>query len=158
MKKSAKKIKNWSYEEANKTTNHVRGCLNELRVAIIRLRHLFRVAKFNNKLLKHDPEVIKLQKLGQKTFAEFEQLGIIIHDKSYRGIALYPFIVWYDNGINKVPREAYYVYKDTREGIDNYIFKNEIEAYGDIAGWEMPVPRAWRAAGATPSIDAYEAK
>lgn len=161
MKKSVgetKKVKNWSYAEASKTVKYIRGCLGDLRVSVIRLKYLYRAANFNRKALKNDSEVGKLQDLGKKTFAEFDQAGIVLYDKSYRGIALYPFVVLYDDGTGKTPREAYYVYKDTRDGIDNYIFKDELEAYGDMAGWEKPVPAAWRAAGVEPVIDAYAAK
>ncbi|MGL1218167.1 hypothetical protein ACSTLO_00730, partial [Vibrio parahaemolyticus] len=83
-----KTTKNWSYAEAEKTVAYVRGCLGDLRIGIIRLRHLLRAHKLSRKSIKGNKEIEALQDLGKKTFAEFDGFGIIIFDKSYRGVAL----------------------------------------------------------------------
>lgn len=152
------KKKNWNYIEAVETISYIRGSLIELRESIIRLKHLFRAADYNRELLEHDQEVIRIQAIGRKTFSEFDHFGIIAYDQSYRGIALYPFVVSYDDGIGKTSRDALYIYKDTRDSIDSYIFKDELEACNDLMGYEKPVPLAWRSRSLEPIINVKVAK
>lgn len=150
-----KKIKHWSYAEATKTVPYIRGCLGDLRRNLILLRHLYKKFDFDNRRLKSDPAINKMRDEGLTTFNQFASLGVVIYDQVYRGIALYPFTVFYDDGTGKTPREAFYVYKDTRAGIDNYVFRDVLEQYKDLASWEQPVPRAWMEPGAEPVLHAY---
>lgn len=153
--KGEKKIKQWSYAEASKTVPYIKGCLGDLRRGLILLKHLYRKYDFDAKRLKSDPTIAKLRDEGLAAFNQFATLGVVIYDQVYRGIALYPFTVFYDDGTGKTPREAFYVYKDTRDGIDNYVFRDMLEQYKDLASWEQPVPKAWTEPGTEPVIDAY---
>ncbi len=150
-----KVIKQWSYTEASIIVPYIRGCLCDLREGMIQLRHLYHKYDFDYRRLKNDKAINKLRMNGLSIFNSFSTLGIILYDHAYRGIALYPFSVFYDDGTGKTPREAFYVFKDSRSGIDNYVFKDVLEQYKDLSSWELPVPAAWKVEGAEPVIDAY---
>lgn len=141
---TSKQIKTWSYSDAQKTTKYVQLCLNDLRISIIKLRHLYRAHKFNRAETQKDPDFADLIKTGKQTFSEFNELNILIYNRAYRGIALFPFVVLYDDGIGQTPRNAFYIYKDTRTTIDHYIFQDELEAHDDMPANEKIIPENWK--------------
>jgi hypothetical protein len=161
MSRTTKKdntVKQWNYLEASATINYIRTHLAEMRTAVIRLKHLFFEADFNRSELAKNPEVSSLVEFGKKTYAELDKIGITVYDKTYRGIALYPFTVFYENSKGRTTREAFYVYRDSRNTIDTYAFKDDLESSQDVSMCEKPVPMSWQIAKSEPVIDAHEKK
>lgn len=153
--KSESVVKNWTYDKAATTVPYVRGCLADIRVNIVLLLHLYRKHGHSRRACKNDPLVVKTKEEGTRLVGELDRLGVIRFQAAYRGIALYPFTVFYEDGTGRTPREAYYVYKDSRDGIESFVFRDMLECYGDLYAWEQPVPAAWKAGG-EPVLNAYQ--
>src|SRR5205814_397818 len=89
---------------------------------------------------------------GRKLLTELNQIGVLVYDSPLRGIALFPFFVHHDDGHSSTQREAFFVFKDSRESIDTFIFNDEFCRHADLYGWEREIPDHWKKPGATATL------
>lgn len=149
--KQKKSIKIWSLSDAIRTVPYIRSLCGTLRESLITAKHYYRKGGYD-KGTKYDAEIAAAQNSGRATINEFTKLCVIPYQNPIRGIALFPFLVYYQDDKGNTPREAFYVYKDSRNRIDSFIYADEEAAYNDLYGWELPIPEEWRREGVSPSI------
>jgi len=152
MKKKKKKedrpTKFWSYAQATQILPYIHPLLEELRTSYILVWHLFKKNKYNVEEGKYHQQVVDLRARGAEILGELKKLHILPYWSPLRGIALFQFVIQYEDGQGgALPRDAYFVYKDSRETIDSYIFDDEFTAYCDLYAWETPVPEPWKTRG-----------
>lgn len=134
----------WNFHSAAKTIPYLRPLLRDLRESFILCWHFFkkngrcRQGRYEKDCNQHDEAF-------EKTFVEIEKMGINIYDVPYRGIALFPCLIAIEDrpGV-RTDRLAFFVYKDSRDSIDSFIFEDEFSEYNDLFSWERPVPNTWK--------------
>lgn len=130
----------WTYAAASRALPYVRLILGKLREEFITIWHLYRVAGYDATNPDYRDQLRFLGEEGRVALAELDRLGVIAYQSPLRGIALFPFAVAGPGGV----QEAYFVYKDSRDQIDSYIFRDVLCEHDDLLGWEKPVPDAWK--------------
>lgn len=161
MKKGKKKkpgeeggtVRLWTLAKARESVKLVRATLQDLRITYISTWHLYRLNKYQPEGGKYGDEIKKVGDEGRRLLSEFDRIGVIAYQSPLRGIALFPFIAYFRDGNGTTPREAYYVYKDTRESISSYIFADNLCAFNDLYGWERPIPAKWEGKDAIPELE-----
>jgi len=141
----------WAYEDANAAVPYIRPMLKQLREDYIKVWHLFRKDGHRHDG-PHADQLESLQEAGGVIFKEMAKMGVLLYENPRRGIALFPFLVHYEDGHGSTPREASYVYMDTRNTIDSYIFHDEFQAFQDLYAWLRPVPAEWKKSGIRPTL------
>lgn len=150
MKKSMKRVPIWAYAAASRTLPYVRLVLRDLREGFIEIWHLYRLAGGD---VNHPDFRDRIRRLGDEArtiFKELDRLGVIPYQSPLRGITLFPFLVHEGEGRK---REAYFVYKDTRNEINSFIFADDLCERNDLYGDERPVPAGWKEPGAVPRLE-----
>ena len=152
MGKKTTRTRIWTYQEAARTIPYVRKTLGLLRETFIKVWHLHRLDRYD--LHGHNTEMEALGDEGTEATKELHRLGIFNYQNPLRGIALFPFVVNYSDGRggDNMPRPAWFVYKDSRDQIDHFIFADLLTTYKDLYGWEMRVPEEWKKLTATPVL------
>lgn len=151
--KPNKRVTIWTYTAACRTLPYVRLVLRDLREGFIEIWHLYRLAGGD---VNHPDYRDGIRRLGEEAraiFKELDRLGVIPYQSPLRGIALYPCIVHEAEGRR---REAYFIYKDTREEIDSYIFADDLCNRNDLYADEKPVPADRKEPGAVPRLEQEE--
>jgi len=147
----------WTFHQANEAVPLVRSTLRELRESYVRIWHVYRNNGNRPVGGLYDDELAALGQRMRELFKECRRIGFLPYDSPHRGIALFPFFVCYEDARGRsTPREAYFVYKDSRESVETYIFNDELCIYNDLFGWERPVPGKWQPAGARAVLDYTE--
>lgn len=147
---SDKLFRLWNYDQAASTITYIRPLLAECRECYIRVWHLYRKNRYSSKVGPHRRKLKKAGDRGRAALTEINKIGILVYYSPLRGIALFPILVHCDGGIK---REAYFVYKDSRDTIDSFIFNDELCEFADLYGWERPVPEEWKRVGAIPKLN-----
>lgn len=148
--KSNKRVTIWTYTAACRTLPYVRLVLRDLREGFVSIWHLYRLAGGD---VNHPDDRDGIRRLGDEARTSLDELdrqGIIPYQSPLRGIALFPFIVHEGRGRS---REAYFVYKDTRDEIDTYIFADDLCGRNDLYADERPVPDEWKKPAVIPNLD-----
>lgn len=127
---------------------YVRVLLRCIRASYIGAWHHARLLWHEGNCLKHREEMHRHHQEGQEALTELCELGVFAFDNPLRGVALYLFIA--QDGSKE--REAYFVYKDSRDGIDDFILHDDLYVSKDLLGFERPVPEAWKQTGAIPKL------
>jgi hypothetical protein len=140
----------WTYAEASRTLPYVRLVLRDLRECYITIWHLYKAAGYDLNDPAYRERFRFLGEAGKAAMQELDFLGVIPYQSPLRGIALYPFVVQDDQGGTE---EAFFVFKDTRDGIDTYILQDDLGENGDLYGDERPVPAGWKEPGAIPRLE-----
>jgi hypothetical protein len=143
------RAKLWNYADAMKAVPYVRVILRELRESYFKVWHLYRL---NEETGMHEAEMKSLKANGLAALDELARLGVLCFERPSRGIALFRFLVSMGDGRTRIQREAWYVFKDSRDSIDSFVFDDELMS-GDLFGYEMPVPAAWKKPNAIPHLD-----
>lgn len=138
----------WNYETAAKTLPYVRVVLRILREQFIAFCHLYRRFGYDTRNPDCQKRLQMLCKKGVADLEELKRLGILVYEAPFRGIALFPFVVQ-DDG---TPRQAFFVFKDTCEGIEAFILNDEICEQNDLFGYERPIPETWKRVEAVPTL------
>jgi hypothetical protein len=146
---SKKMVRVWSHAEASRTLPYVRLLLGSLREGFITIWHLFRLTGYQANNPDHREQMRWLREEAVADLEELQRLGILAYDSPSRGIALFPFIV----DECETPREAFLVYKDSRDNIDSFIFNDEFCEHNDLFGFERAVPDGWKQPGAVPKLE-----
>lgn len=136
------KTKLWSYLEAQKTVPSIQKSLISLREHYITVWHLFRKYQKNPELFEEKKKLEKLGDDGVRILKNINKLGIIVFENPLRGIALYPIKIL-AKGFDD-PREAFLVYKDSREEIETFIFTDHLLSFHDLPGFEQQIPKDWK--------------
>lgn len=147
--KGQKQPRVWAYAEASGALPYLRLVLRDLREGFIAIWHLYRLAGGD---VTHPDYRDRIRLLGDEArtiLAELDRLGVIPYQSPLRGIALYPFIVHEGKGSR---REAYFVFKDSRDEIDTYILSDDLCERNDLYADERPVPAGWKEPGAVPRL------
>jgi hypothetical protein len=144
-----KSVPNWTYAAASRTLPYVSYVLQHLREGFIEIWHLYRIGGNNVNNPKFRDRIRHLADDGREAIAELDRLGVIAYQSPLRGIALFPFLVHEGKGRR---RKAYYVFKDTRDSIDSFIFADDLCARNDLYVDERPIPAGWKVAGAIPTL------
>jgi hypothetical protein len=140
----------WTYATASRALPYVRLILGKLREQFITIWHLYRVAGYDMNNPDYGEQMRFLRDEGGEALAELDRLGVIAYQSPLRGIALFPFAIAGPGGF----RKAYFVYKDSRDQIDSYIFHDVLCEHNDLLGWERSVPDAWKTN--VPALDLEE--
>ena len=151
MSRSTKRVPNWSYAAASRTLPYIRLVLRDLREGFVAIWHLYKLAGCD---VNHPAYGEQIRLLGDEARAileEFDRLGVIPYQSPLRGIALFPFLVQDDQG--GTPREAYFVFRDSRFEADAYILADALCEHNDLHGYERPLPAAWKEPGAVPILE-----
>lgn len=143
----------WTYAEASRTLPYVRLILRDLRECYVTIWHLYKAAGYNLNEPDYREQFRLLGEGGKAALEELDHLGVIPYQSPLRGIALYPFVVQDDQGGTE---EAFFVFKDTRDGIDSYILQDDLGEYGDLYGDEKLVPASWKEPGVVPHLEREE--
>lgn len=150
MTESKKTQRAWNYTAASRTLPYVRLVLRDLREHYIRVWHLYRLAgntvdhpDYGDLIRFHSGE-------GRTALAELKSLGIVPYQSPLRGIALFPFIIREGKGVR---REMYFVYKDSRDSIDTFIFEDDLGEHNDLYGFERAVPDEWKEPETIPRLE-----
>jgi hypothetical protein len=150
---SNKRVTIWTYAAACRTLPYVRLVLRDLREGFVAIWHLYKAAGGD---VQHPDFRQRIRRLGDEArliFRELDRLGVIPYQSPSRGIALFPFLVHKGKGSS---REAYYVYKDSRDEIGTYIFADDLCERNDLYADERPVPENWKNPGAIPGLEREE--
>jgi hypothetical protein len=145
--RSNNRVPTWTYAVASKSVPYIRMVLNDLREGFIAIWHLYKAAGYDLNHPAYRERFRLLGEAGKAALEELDRLGVIPYQSPLRGIALYPFAFQDDQGGTQ---EAFFIYKDTRDGIDSYILQDDLGENGDLYGDEEPIPDAWKEAGAVP--------
>lgn len=140
----------WTYAEASRTLPYIRSLLRDLRENFVLVWHIYHLAGGD---VEHPDYRERIRRLGDEartTLAELDRLGVIPYQSPLRGIALFPFVVHEGKGRR---REAYFIYKDTRDEIDTYIIADDLCEQNDLYGDERPLPSGWKEPGAVPRLE-----
>jgi hypothetical protein len=148
--RSNNRVPTWTYAEASRTLPYVWLVLRDLREEFIQIWHLYRLAGYDLKHPAYRERFRHLGEAGRAALEELDRLGVIPYQSPLRGIALYPCVVQDDRGGTQ---EAYFVYKDTRDGIDSYILQDDLGENGDLYGDERVIPDDWKKPGAIPRLE-----
>jgi hypothetical protein len=151
VQESTNSVPSWTFTGASRTLPYIRVLLRHLREGFITIWHLFKVAGYDAANPAYREQMRFLRDEGLAALEELDHLGVIAYQSPLRGIALFPFLVRYGKG--GVSREAYFVFKDTRDGIDSFIFADELCEHNDLYGCEMLVPEAWKELDAIPVVE-----
>ncbi len=135
----------WTYAAATRTLPYVRLILGSVRQQFITIWHLYRVAGYRLDHPEYCDQIRFLAVEGKEAMNELARMEVIPYESPLRGIALFSFFV--REGKDRM-RGAYYVYKDTRDSIETYIFKHDLCSRNDLYHDERLVPAAWKEAGA----------
>ena len=138
MGREGRKARCWTYAKALHAVPHVRRLLATLRETFIAAWHFHRLGRGR--------EVDFHRGRGVAALGELDRLGVLAYQNPLRGIALFPFVVEGRGG----RRQAYLVYKDTRDGIDAHVLGDELCGSNDLYDSERPVPDAWKAGRGVP--------
>jgi hypothetical protein len=145
-----KSVRIWTFAEASGVLPYLRLLLRDVREGFIAIWHLYRLGGGD---VNHPDFRDRIRRLGGEARAvldEFDRLGVILYQSPLRGIALFPIFVHQSKGVR---REAYFVYKDTREEIDTYIFADDLCDRNDLYTNEKPVPQEWKEPGVVPGLE-----
>lgn len=140
----------WSYAAASRTLPYIRLVLRDLREGFVSIWHLYKLARCDVNHPDYREQIRLLGDEARTILAEFDRLGVIPYESPRRGIALFPFLLQDDQG--GTPREAYFVFRDTRSEIDTYILADDLFEHNDLDGYERPLPEAWKEQGAVPAL------
>lgn len=149
MSKPTRRPRNWTFAEASKTLLYIRFSLGQLRENFILVWHLYKKNKYKTEGGEYGDEIAKSADAGRGLIAEFNRIGVIAYQSPLRGIALFPFLV---HAGKDRRRESYFVYKDSREEIETFIFKDDLCTHNDLYGYERLIPAAWKETGAIPTL------
>jgi hypothetical protein len=147
---SNKRVTIWTYAAACRTLPYVRLLLRDLRGGFIAIWHLYRLAGGDVNHSEYQDRIRRLGDEARTIFKELDRLGVIAYQSPLRGIALFPFIVRVGEGSS---REAYFVFKDTRDEIDSYIYADDLCERNDLNADEKPVPEEWKKPGVIPMLE-----
>lgn len=148
--KRKKQPRVWTYAAASRTLPYIRSLLRDLRENFILVWHVYWLAGGD---VDHPDYRDWLRHLGDEArtvLGEFDRLGVIPYQSPLRGIALFPFVVQEGRGHR---RDAYFIFKDTRDDIDTYIIADDLYDRNDLYGNERPVPAGWKEPGAVPRLE-----
>lgn len=152
MAERVTQVRIWTYGEAQRSIVYVRRLLIDLRQHYILCWHFFRLSRSGPDGLGCDFEMRLHRQEGAAAVDELKRLGVVAYESPVRGIALFPFHVRGGDGRTSRRREAYYVYKDSRDGIDSFVFDDDLSSENDLFGCEKPVPEAWKSGQVVPAI------
>ena len=141
MPQPKRRVRTWTYSEASRSVPYVRVILGSLRESYIAAWHEFRLSRQEPDCLGHREERRRHCEEGVVDLEELARLGVFAYDTPLRGIALFPVVI-HEGGS---PRDAYFVYKDSRNEIESFVFNDDLCEHYDLLGWERPVPAAWKA-------------
>lgn len=150
MSRSTKRVPNWSYAAASQTLAYIRLVLRDLREGFVSIWHLYKLAGCDVNHPAYGEQIRLLGDEAQAILEEFDRLGVIPYESPRRGIALFPFLLQDDQG--GTPREAYFVFRDSRDEIDAYILADDLCTHNDLDGYERPVSVVWKEPGAVPTL------
>jgi hypothetical protein len=139
----------WTFAAAAKAVPYVRPMFVELRINFILVWHLYKQNGYVSEGGPHEAELKMVGDRGRQLLSELNTLGVLPYYSPMRGIGLFQFLV----NAHGWQRKAYYVYKDSRDCIDTYIFHDEFIEYADLYGYERRVPDQWKTAGVTPTLE-----
>lgn len=138
-----RRMRTWTYAEAGSSIVYVRRLLVASREHYVAAWHYYRLNRRDLESEEHRDEMQHHREEGIQALMELERLGVLAYQNPLRGIALFPFLVRDDQG--GTPREAWFVYKDSRPTIDSFVFNEELCFFADLYGYERPVPEEWKA-------------
>jgi hypothetical protein len=151
-KKSGGPVKVWTFEQANNTIPYVRFTLDAIRLAYINTWHLFKKNRYDRNRGEYHEEIERARATGVELLAELDRLGVLLYQSPLRGIALFPTFIHFNDGSGTTPREACFVYKNSRPTIDSFVFNDELCTYHDLYGWEKPVRESWKRPEVVPKL------
>ena len=138
----------WSYQEACRAIPYVRLLLGRMRSLYVAAWHFYRLTKNDDADHEVHEHASRCRQEALDTLHELHGLEVFVYQHPATGIALFPFIVHVCN----VTLKAYFVYKDTRDSIDTFIFHVDLCQRNDLYADEKPVPSGWRHPGAIPKL------
>lgn len=139
----------WTYHEACRTIPYVRRVLGSLRASYVAAWHFYRLTKDDDADYEIYEQASRFRQEGLVALDELDRLGVFSYEHPARGIALFPFFV---HVIGPATLNAYYVYKDTRESIDSFVYHVDLCERNDLYSDEKPVPSRWRQPGTIPKL------
>jgi hypothetical protein len=139
----------WTYATVSRTIPYLRLLFRDLRGGFIAIWHLYRLAGSNVNHPEYQDRIRRLSDEARTIFKELDRLGVIPYQSPLRGIALFPFVVRVSEGSN---REAYFIFKDSRDEIDTYILADDLCERNDLYTDERPVPQEWKKPGVIPNL------
>jgi hypothetical protein len=145
----SRQSKNWTGQEATEAIPLVRRCLAKLREQYVLMMHLHCKEKKALTAEEQDDLRIRVEKAMNAAIAALNEvlnLGIVVYDKAWRGIALFPFQVRHQEQ-QSVVRDALFVFKDSRATIDSFVLAERLAETNDLFGEERPIPDEWKKEG-----------
>jgi hypothetical protein len=142
MKEAPKGTQVWTHAEASRTIQYVRLLLRNLRENFVLMWHVYRLVKSDAANQTHRQMLQTCREEAHAAFDELNRLSVIAYESPLRGIALFPFLVPHDCD---TLRRAYFVYKDSRDTIDSFVFEDDLCESRNLYACEQQVPNDWKA-------------
>jgi hypothetical protein len=141
----------WSYAAAQKVLPYVRRLLADLRGHCIAAWHFRRLAGLDADNQSHGQDMLRHRHEGCEILVELDRLGIVPFDNPLRGIALFPYTEAVRVAGQVLERNAFWIYRDSRDDIDSYILYDDLVYHHDLEGNERRVPEEWKRPAAAPT-------
>ncbi len=147
MPKPRKRTTFWTYEEARRTVPYVRRLLATLRETYIACGHLSLQSRRNPDADGILEEWWRHRDGGVAVLEELDRLGIGVFQSPLRGIALYRLNVEVEvDDETTADMIGYFVYKDSRDQIETFVFCPDLYDCDGLFGAERPIPDALKQA------------
>ena len=138
----------WTYTEAQSLVKEIKPLLTALRESYIKWKHYVRLAK-KDRTYRQDSKHWKVT--AQANLNALVKLGVMIYEQPYHGVVLFPFkitvkTVKMESNKKKVVDklvDAYFVYCDTKDLIENFVFSSTIMKKDKLRGGMKRIPDEW---------------
>lgn len=132
-------VKLWTYTGANSILPQVKKHLLSLKRDFIKSKHFCLKVKRGKNVQKSRLLWEQWKKAAQDRLDALTKLGVTVYYAPYHGVALFEFKVLQ----NSKPRKAYFVYYDSKDTIDEFIFHSVLEHKDKLQGKTHPIPERW---------------
>lgn len=133
----------WAYTEATSKIPEVRKNLLALKRAYIKAKHYRQNVKKGEKTGKDVTKDTRLwftwRKTAQDRLAVLNKIGVTVYHSPFHGVALFSIKVLRKDKL----LDAYFVYYDSRETIDDFILQRVVEKKDKLHGATKPIPERW---------------
>lgn len=141
VKKSESRKVPWSYSEAQKTVPYVRRLLSSLREHYIACWHFIRLNGHDPNCREYHPRWLYHRQEGEAALNDLFDLSVCLFDNPLRGIAIFRFAVEVELDENSTAaRIAFWLYRDTRNEIESFLFASDLYDTNDLLCIERPIP------------------
>lgn len=132
-------VKRWTYTGVNSVLPQVKKHLLSLKRDFIKSKHFCLKVKRGKDVQKSKLLWEKWKKAAQARLDALTKLGVNVYYAPYHGVALFELKVLHKGKAKK----AYFVYYDSKDTIDEFIFHSVVEYRDRLQGKTHPIPESW---------------